>query len=174
MANQPLNEQQLQALLRLKRHEQPPPGYFDDLLHSIHRRQREEMLRRPAWRLFADRVGAFFAPLRKDWAYAGTMAGVLLMGMGAIQILIPKKQELNVAKVAGGQGSQVVVSHPTQTVPAEPKDYLRNVPFMPSEYAREQLNRQANPNLREVKAPRPSRYIIDTQPASYEQTQIRF
>jgi hypothetical protein len=168
MANQPLNEEQLQALLRLKRHEQPPPGYFEDLLHAVHRRQREEMLRRPAWRLFADRIGAFFASLRRDWAYVGTMAGVLLMGMGAIQIMLPKK-EVMMVKAGGDQPVPGLV-----TTPAVADDHLRNVPFTLSEYAREQSIRQANPNLREVKAPRPSRYIIDAQPASYEQTQIRF
>jgi hypothetical protein len=168
MANQPLNEQQLQALLRLKRHEQPPPGYFDDLLHAIHRRQREEMLRRPAWRIFAERVGAFFASLRRDWAYVGTMAGVLLMGVGAIQIMLPKKEQ--------GMMTKTSVEQPALAAPPvlASDQYLRSVPFTPSEYAREQLKRPANPNLREVKAPRPSRYIIDTQPASYEQTQIRF
>ena len=40
MQNQ-LDENQLQALLRLKRHENPPPGYFDGLLDRVHRRQRE-------------------------------------------------------------------------------------------------------------------------------------
>ena len=91
MEDKQLNEQQLQALLRLKRYEQPPPGYFDDMLHALHRRQREELLRRPAWRLFLDRVGGFFTSLQRDWAYVGSMAAVLMIGVGMIQIALPKR-----------------------------------------------------------------------------------
>ena len=164
MANQPLNEQQLQALLRLKRHEQPPPGYFDDLLHAVQRRQREEMLRRPAWKLMAERVGTFFSSLRPDWAYAGSLAGVLLIGIGAIQIVLPRK----VVQVGASQHS--APSTPGLAKNAPPP--ILNVPF---EFAPNSV-RHGNPNLREVKTLRigPPRYPIDPMPASYEQTQIRF
>ena len=60
MEDKQLTEQQLQALLRLKRHEQPPPGYFDDLLKNIHRRQREELLHQPAWKISLERLRTFF------------------------------------------------------------------------------------------------------------------
>jgi len=39
------NEKEIGRLLRLKRYEQPPPGYFEDFLHQFHRRQRDELLR---------------------------------------------------------------------------------------------------------------------------------
>ena len=48
-----MTEEQLTALLRIKRFEQPPPQYFDRLLENIHRRQREELLHRPLWRIAA-------------------------------------------------------------------------------------------------------------------------
>ena len=50
--------QDLQRLLRLKRHETPPPAYFEDFMAEFHRRQREELLRRPLWRLALDRLEA--------------------------------------------------------------------------------------------------------------------
>ena len=43
-------------LLRLKRYEKPPPGYFDDFLREFQRRQRVEALRRPGWAIFWERI----------------------------------------------------------------------------------------------------------------------
>jgi hypothetical protein len=61
-----LDEQQLQKLLRIKRFEQPPPGYFDRALIDFHQRQREELLRRSAaliwWERFVSGLGTFRVP----------------------------------------------------------------------------------------------------------------
>ncbi len=103
MEERQLSEKHLQALLRLKRHEQPPPGYFDDLLSNIHERQREELLRRPAWRLFLDRLRGFFASL--DWNYAGAMAVVLLVGLVSIRLAVPTGQSDSPSKIADVKNS---------------------------------------------------------------------
>src|SRR5207253_2926675 len=53
------NDNQITKLLRLKRYEQPPPGYFDNFLHEFHRRQRDELLREPLWRIACQRAQDF-------------------------------------------------------------------------------------------------------------------
>jgi hypothetical protein len=64
-----LDDQQLQALLRLKRFEQPPPEYFDQALEEFHRRQRTELLKHSAFRICYDRFVSGLWSLRLP-AYA--------------------------------------------------------------------------------------------------------
>lgn len=52
----------ISRLLRLKRHEQPPPGYYDDFLAEFQLRQRSEVIHRPFLRIAVDRLGSIFAP----------------------------------------------------------------------------------------------------------------
>ncbi len=194
-----LSETQLQALLRLKRHEQPPPGYFDDLLKNVHRRQREEMLRRPAWRIFAGRVRAFFASL--DWNYAATMGAILLIGIAAIRLAMPTTpgkgalgKTLPEAVASGPADQPAAPGMPGMLVSASdnlPGAPLLNLdPASNEEAMRQMLNGTDNPSsdrasdraMRQMNTlripgktgPAPTRFVIESQPASYEPAQIRF
>lgn len=81
-----LDENQLQTLLRLKRHEQPPPGYHERFLEEFRRRQRAELLRRPLWQIALDRVQNFFGEHRpQPYAYA-TAAACALAVLGAVGV----------------------------------------------------------------------------------------
>jgi hypothetical protein len=160
MEKTPLTEQQLQALLRLKRHEQPPPGYFDDLLTSVHRRQREELLRRPAWRIFAGRVRAFFASL--DWNYAATMGAILLIGLGAIQLALPSRKPVVVAgQPAASPQLSAAAPTPEPMLQLGPRFRILAAPH-------------TGPRITPSGTPGPTRFAIEAQPASYEPAQIRF
>src|ERR1700751_5369070 len=57
------DESEIGKLLRLKRYEQPPPGYFENFLHEFHRRQRDELLREPLWRICLNRAHDFMLRL---------------------------------------------------------------------------------------------------------------
>jgi hypothetical protein len=70
-----LDEQQVQQLLRLKRFEQPPPGYFDQALQEFHRRQRAELLQRSALRIWWERTASTLFTIRvPNYAYGGAFA----------------------------------------------------------------------------------------------------
>src|SRR5258708_24577790 len=83
-----MTDEQLSALLRLKRHEQPPAGYFDRLLQEVHRRQRAELLQRPLWKIALERWQTYFGEHSMGpFAYAGAMAAVLLAGAIGVTFL---------------------------------------------------------------------------------------
>src|SRR5690348_7924219 len=74
------NDSEIARLLRLKRYEQPPPGYFENFLHEFHRRQRDELLRQPLWRICLERAHTFMLGLdvRSLTSYPAAVAAVLV------------------------------------------------------------------------------------------------
>src|SRR5436853_7009702 len=57
------DDNEIGRLLRLKRYEQPPRGYFENFLHEFHRRQRDELLRQPLWKIAVARAQDFMMSL---------------------------------------------------------------------------------------------------------------
>jgi hypothetical protein len=55
----PFGDDDIVQLLRLKRYEQPPPGYRENFLSEFRRRQRDELLRQPVWRICVERAYGF-------------------------------------------------------------------------------------------------------------------
>jgi hypothetical protein len=55
----PFDNDEIARLLRLKRYEQPPPAYFENFLSEFRRRQRDELLRQPVWRICFERAYRF-------------------------------------------------------------------------------------------------------------------
>jgi hypothetical protein len=74
-------KEKLQALLRLKRHEQPPEGFAEEFLEKFQRRQRTELVRRSALSILWERSQAWLEGLRRPvvvWSAAGAYAAVML------------------------------------------------------------------------------------------------
>ncbi len=75
----------IQKLLRLKRYEKPPEGYFDDFLIEFQRRQRTELLRVPLHEILWERVTSWLDSVRvPTMAYAA----ILVLGAGATGIIL--------------------------------------------------------------------------------------
>ncbi len=150
--------QDLQRLLRLKRHEQPPPAYFEDFMAEFHRRQREELLRRPLWRLALDRMEAAlptFSPVR--YAYAGACAtAVVAATLVSTHILIGP------VPVGSDQGHALTTNTPRINIYSD-KPSLRLAP---------ELNFDEPHRVATSSATSRKRYVLDApsvQPVAYEQ-----
>ena len=73
--------EEVQKLLRLKRYERPPEGYYDQFLTQFQSRQRAELLKRSAHSLFFERLATYFSGFstpRLVGAAAGACAAVVL------------------------------------------------------------------------------------------------
>ena len=164
----PLDDDTLSKLLKVKRYERPPQGYFEQFLRDFQERQRSEMLRRSTWRLALDRLATRLGgllPGAPEWTlsqigYAGASVGVLV---------VATVFTINMLQYPGGRHAGQIAS--TSTPLMEP---VTSTASYPSE-DRFTLNTQFR--LPEVSlhdhGPAPvshhqPRYILDTRPVSYE------
>ncbi|MGI8602140.1 MAG: hypothetical protein ACR2OZ_03975 [Verrucomicrobiales bacterium] len=99
MPNQPPD---LEKLLRLKRYELPPAGYFEDFLVEFQRRQRAELLHLSSWQLWVERAAARWHEarflLQPRWVAA--LGGVAALALTGLFFSGPRPGNL------AGQGSQ--------------------------------------------------------------------
>jgi len=157
----PLSEEQIGKLLRLKKYEQPPPGYFEDFLHEFHRRQRDELLREPVWRIALQRTQDFLFRLNiPGLASYPALATALVICAAVISLKVYQTPEtVNVA----AQNRAPVVA--TTTLPdsqwslANP---LTNRDLGPS------LVRTVKESSKTHRFAAPPRYVLDSTPVSYE------
>jgi len=57
-----MDNDSISKLLRLKRYEKPPEGYFEDFLAEFQLRQRAEVIHRPFFRIAWDRLCSLLTP----------------------------------------------------------------------------------------------------------------
>jgi hypothetical protein len=154
------NEDDIGKLLRLKRHEQPPPGYFDNFLHEFHRRQRDELLREPLWRICLQRAqdALFRLNLPPLASYPAAATAVLVC---ALVISLKLYQGPATGNIAANHQTPVVatatqdstwsLSSPVATRDLDPK-----------------LLHTAKYSSHTHRAATPPRYVLDSTPVSYE------
>jgi hypothetical protein len=157
----PLNDDQIGKLLRLKKFEQPPPGYFDNFLHEFHRRQRDELLREPLWRIGLQRAQDFMFRLNvPGLASYPALATALVVCAAVISLKVYQTPEtVNVA----AQNRAPVVA--TTSLPDSAWSLSKPVTTRdlgPS------LVRTVKDSSQTHRVAAPPRYVLDSTPVSYE------
>lgn len=112
-------EEQISKLLRLKRYEQPRPGYFEDFLQEFQDRQRAELIRRPLWEIAWDRIVSLAPSFQVPrMAYASIVA--LAVAASAVIIVHPGAPVSTGAFAANRSTLSLTSSHPVTIGEAVP------------------------------------------------------
>ncbi len=157
------NDNEITKLLRLKKYEQPPPGYFENFLHEFHRRQRDELLRQPLWQICLDRAQDFMLRLSFPslTSYPAAVTAVLLFA-AVISFKIYQTPET----------SSLAQSRPALTAPVSADgEWTLALPASTEVLSTKPLH-NFNGSAQTHRATQP-RYVLDSVPVSYEST-LRF
>ena len=155
------NDNEIARLLRLKRYEQPPPGYFENFLHEFHRRQRDELLRQPLWRICWERAHDFMFRLdvRSLASYPAAVAAVLVCAAVISMKIYQEPQASNVALQSPSALSEAANSDGEWTLASPVATRIFRTQPLRS------LDQSAQTHTRGRGIP--PRYVLDSVPVSY-------
>ena len=166
-----LDDNEIGKLLRLKRYEQPPPGYFEDFLHEFHRRQRDELLRQPLWSVLWQRISDSLFRLNLPSLTSMPAAAMAVLICAAV-ITFKISQAPSGPNVAATNASTPVALQPSvldqlsasQRMTAD--NFSLGTPIRVRSLGPD-LSQQVNESAYTHRAA-PPRYVLDRLPVSYE------
>ena len=159
------DDNEIAKLLRLKRYEQPPSGYFENFLHEFHRRQRDELLREPLWRICLQRAHDFMLRLNVPALTSYPAAATALLICAAV-ISLKIYQTPEPAGVAAN-------AKPAFRAPiGADAEWNLASPVATRVLSTRPLG-SSNQSAHTHRAAAPPRYVLDSVPVSYE-TAFRF
>ena len=156
------DDQEIAKLLRLKRYEQPPPGYFENFLHEFHRRQRDELLREPLWRICLHRAQDFMLRLNIPalTSYPVAVTAVLI----CVAFISLRFSQTPTKPHVAAQPRAIF------DVPVRAESELTLGPSMAARGLITQPLRTPPEKARTHRPAAPPRYVLDSVPVSYEST----
>ena len=157
----PLNEDQIGKLLRLKKYELPPPAYFDNFLHEFHRRQRDELLRQPLWRIGLQRAQDFMFRLNVPALTSYPALATALVICAAV-ISLKVYQTPETVNVAAQNRAPVIATTALQDSAWSLSKPVTTRDLGPS------LVRTVKDSSKTHRVATPPRYVLDSTPVSYE------
>ena len=153
------DDRDIATLLRLKKFEQPPPGYFEDFLHEFHRRQRDELLKQPLWRICLERAHDFMFKLNVPslTSYPAAATAILIFA-AVISFKIYQTPTTNIDIAKNG---------PVITEPVQADSGLTLAPVSAAQvFSTKPLRHSMLPTHRATQP----RYVLDSVPVSYDTT----
>ena len=156
------DDKEIAALLRLKRYEQPPPEYFENFLHEFHRRQRDELLRKPVWRICLERAHDFMLRLNVPalGSYPAAVTAALVCA-AIISFKVYQAPEPVRFSAHAGPASSAPVNATSELTLASP---------VATRVFSTQPLRRLDERARAHRAATTPRYVLDSVPVSYEST----
>ena len=176
------NFSDLQKLLRLKKYEAPPAEYFEGFLRDFHRRQRQEIVQLPLWRIAWDRVTASFVPGEVPrFAYATVTAVALFGAVLASRQMVSRPTGSDLAALSATPATTTMVASTNRLESAPVSLRLNRTQTVAGARPNSQvvfLNESDFPTVRDSRTrdsarlasqqTRSPRYVLDARPVSYD------
>ena len=165
-----LKDQDIATLLRLKRYEQPPPGYFDNFLHEFHRRQRAELLKQPLWRIALQRAQDFMFQLNVSTLTSYPAAATAVVVCAAVLTLkVYQTPDAGTTNLAAAPAHEQAAALP---VSSADESWSLSTPVATRDFGAASF-RSVSEGVQTHRPTAQPRYVLDSTPVSYEPS-LRF